>query len=414
MDIGEFREFFLTLGGTFKQTSSIGGFGAAKELILYAWKSWLVFGTDFMLSGKGSKCDNEALPFNGTGFKAVINDPELPNLDNASFTVCGRSDLTINVWYNGSKVESGRKLRSNQELFDFPFGALYVHKSYKNTWENTGHVNVRCGGLYSFDYYIGTDSIYYLNLTDTSVDTLTENREGLRWEIREEMERIITALFENKSESVSRQGEIVVYNLPQITKAIETFEDTQELVDTIVGLANGEVKVDSDIQVASAVRKLNDLDQDRLIEGVQSKIKYLYNSIEIPHAFNTVNNYNPYGKNGLKKHVKKALFEWHTVVAFIHSKCEHLLPYPTFSGISWEHSSRAFHTEISGHEIIFGRYDVITSDNLFLVVEVAIHELAHIMVQTHCSTFESERLRIAECLGNDVEVLLMTMEALRG
>jgi hypothetical protein len=44
MDIESFRSFYLTLGGSKKDSGSIGGFGAAKELLSFAWESWMCKG----------------------------------------------------------------------------------------------------------------------------------------------------------------------------------------------------------------------------------------------------------------------------------------------------------------------------------------------------------------------------------
>ena len=88
MNLQEFRDHYLTLGGTKKETGSIGGFGAAKELLSFAWESWACQGQGFIVSGSGSM-NPESKPDSTLkkGFLVSAIDSNFPS--NAERLECG-------------------------------------------------------------------------------------------------------------------------------------------------------------------------------------------------------------------------------------------------------------------------------------------------------------------------------------
>jgi hypothetical protein len=188
MTLHEFREFFLTLGGTKKETNSIGGFGAAKEILAFAWENWWAKGQGFMCEGHGaanpsSKPDSSqpvgfAIGGSGVLMRSYDIRSAIERVVSYSF------GMKVKVTLNGEVVKPLRLKSKLLETFDF--GSLYaVGKTAGEGTGDAGYAIVTHGSLYSCKHYLGGMRMYHLNVNRGMgpSEVFTESRDSLLYSI---------------------------------------------------------------------------------------------------------------------------------------------------------------------------------------------------------------------------------------
>lgn len=201
MDLPGFRKFFLTLGGTKKRTHSIGGFGAAKEVLSFAWPTWYAKGQSFRVDGKGASAPiSKEAEYAGVakGFALGASDPEMfPRYDMVSAvkSVVHRSSLPLDVYVNGELVPV---IKPDMTLHKrFKWGDLMLVNG-SHGWMGSGCVYIRHGGLHSSEKYIGGPNTFVLEL-NTNMDAdkvFTESRDALKYELNAELDKATAELRE--------------------------------------------------------------------------------------------------------------------------------------------------------------------------------------------------------------------------
>jgi len=182
---------FLVLGGTTKDgTSTTGGFGAAKELLLFPWLSYRLETKGVSLKGHyGNYKYKSSPPRKGVRLKVVMRDGDAVSIQDAK-DVIFRSQipkvsfaLAYREEHGGHKSQEtmqakqmkGKCLRSLEEK-------VKVHAP-KTSGYSTNEVWVRVNGLYMFSVWLGKPikgRQPIVEITGNSVDVLTDNRDGIR------------------------------------------------------------------------------------------------------------------------------------------------------------------------------------------------------------------------------------------
>lgn len=375
MDLEEFRNFYLTLGGTKKESGSIGGFGAAKELLSFAWPSWVCRGQGFMVTGHGADTPQSS-KVGGVdkGFFVGASDGSFYSKDFLASLrrLVGLSNLSCQVICGSADLESGRTLRSNQLFREYDFGKVYIHKSQPAGFEETGHLYIRTRGLFTGSEYIGGDYVYYLDLDKASPDVLTENRDSLRYNIRTQIQQDLQAISRNPGNVEKRSlAKITVHGSYCAASSGHNAERGSFGIED-----GGQVVWRKPFAICEENKKANVATDENLL-----KPKY-----------------------------GKALEVWSTVLNLISDVMEidRFMP-----GLYFGNEAHAIHINLAGQEMIAAGVSEILDDSPFAVLELAMHEIAHHWRADHSQEFESARMTIARTLGNKAMAIVETVRRMQ-
>jgi hypothetical protein len=198
---------FLVPGATTKTGvgGSTGGFGKAKELLVWAWLSWSVHTRDAIVDGSGTEYEVKDAPFlRGTKISVVMPLDQTTSAAAAQAFI-GKCHLPgIRFTVNGTEAKAG--LRKGEEIIDFDGKAILCHnkKAEGSYWG----LLVRANGLYMFDTRItrGVPGALILELTKPSIDLLTANRDGFRdTGLRHSVEDFITVLAKDTTSALDKK-----------------------------------------------------------------------------------------------------------------------------------------------------------------------------------------------------------------
>ena len=369
MSLDEFRLYYLSLGGTRKNTDSIGCFGAAKEILSFAWADYECRGQGFSVAGSGADCpvsDENGIP---KGFSVAASDNGTNGSTGISATeirtqldrLVGLSDLRISVRVDGEKLPTkGRKLRKSQIVKEFPFGTLYVHKSEPNDYERAGYLYIRTRGLYTAIEYVGGDYVYYLDVNAASLDVLTENRDGLRYDVKNAVQRELQAVSRNPAQLE------VVGNAKRIRLYGYAAQTQRDCYDPGLGTF--------DIQNA---------------DGIWRK----------PFAFADDGKTQITNDAGaIRPKYAKALEIWDRTLKLVCAMTGQDEPMP---GLVANMNAEACHFMLETRHVVCALPDSILTKSPFYILELAMHELAHYVRQSHSQEYESERMDIAGKIGDN-------------
>lgn len=242
MDLETLQNGMLTFGGSVKGENSVGGFGAAKKLLLWSHEKYTVTTKVkdspnwIIINGVGLDYDGEYTPGNenesGTIITVKINEnfPWGYNLgssiekeereDRIKKTleyICLRSNFSVNIRFNGEKVKTGEKT----EFKDSNSTA----QIFENTIEQM--VIIRFNGLYMFEAYSPCNHGYYYDCTGSSRDALSQNRESFRYgsEYYDDYVKFLGKLANNKISGIEasanyKKAAIESKNSPKVYNGI--------------------------------------------------------------------------------------------------------------------------------------------------------------------------------------------------
>ena len=381
MNLEDFRLYYLSLGGSRKNAESIGCFGAAKEILSFAWKWYQCRGQGFSVTGSGA--DSPTSDENGIpkGFSVAASDDGANGSTGISTTeiriqldkLVGLSDLRISVKIDGEKLPTkGRKLRKSQIVREFPFGTLYVHKSKPADYEQSGYLYIRARGLYTAIEYIGGDYVYYLDVNAASLDVLTENRDGLRYDVKNAVQRELQAVSRNPAQLE------VVGNAKRIRLYGYAAQTQRNCYDPGLGTF--------DIQNADGIWRK----PFALADDGKTQITNDAGAIRPKYA--------------------KALEIWDRALTMLCALTDIEKPMP---GLVANMNAEGCHFMLETRHVVCALPDSILTKSPFYILELAMHELAHYTRQSHSQEYETERFGIASRIGDNVAAILDTIGRLQ-
>lgn len=180
---------FLCLGGTTKtNTNSVGGFGIAKTVIALAHKSYTIETGALKVTGSGGEFQlSESSGFNGTLTEVVMSGDVSDRLIRTAKRFAGLTQWSGTITVNGDVFECN-KLKGTRRR-DLEFGVVYTNKTESNVCV------VRIGGIPMFTNYCSCDGrMVLVELTGSSSDVLTSNRDGLVTPYSQQLSQFITEL----------------------------------------------------------------------------------------------------------------------------------------------------------------------------------------------------------------------------
>ena len=188
----------LTFGGTKKEEGNSGGFGFAKQILLFAQDSYTILSRDTFAEGQ---CLNyslaDAVYVKGTHITGKYPegwDACAYNMNYYAERFLKKCHLAAKVYLNGVEFKdwkvAGRCCRDNE------WSKLHTKKvSYENCY-----LFVRKNGLFMFEKYIG-ESVkkdIILEITAPSTEILTSNRDGFRAEKSQEFDKLFAEIVSDK------------------------------------------------------------------------------------------------------------------------------------------------------------------------------------------------------------------------
>ena len=236
------RSALLTLNGTYKRAGSVGGFGSAKEIILYAQKSYEIYSLDTLVQGAGLEYTLQpAAPRVGTRITIVPHahyeyskEKFLPIAANF-LRSCGTiADITLNG-------ETIKKRIFDREVKAFSWGRIFVKQMRLMTTE---YAQVRVKGVHMFNHYVGTTKKQVLvEIDQPSTQILTSNRDGFCYgPAKVDFDKAMVDLAINKESFGIKSNKEVITG---VTNYYALLKSNPDRLGTLTNLiANSEFAVD--------------------------------------------------------------------------------------------------------------------------------------------------------------------------
>jgi hypothetical protein len=405
MNLQEFREYFLTLGGTKKDTNSIGGFGAAKEILAFAWENWWAKGQGFMCEGHGaanpsSKPDSsQPVGFAIGGSGMLIRSYDIRS---AIQRVVGYSfGMKVKVTLNGELV---KPMKPKSKLIEtFEFGNMYViGKTAGEGIGDTGYAVVTHGGLYSCKHYLGGMRMYHLNVNRNlgPSDVFTESRDSLLYSISSKVnmaaDTIKTSAQEKHDEPTCR-----IFVLPQKSGASVSIGNQSTMSHIpFVGTYSGGVEISSEPAAQELKRDGFNITSEENLSG----LPFQFAVLRMPGARKRT----ALNATDLSIPDKLAMTTIHITLNVIAKALGRSQP---ISGILYA-KELGLHCKVqSGMTVIAINPKAVFAGPVDLV-DTIIHEFAHEMTGSHGADFESVRGGYVTGLGLKYIKLLMEVVSL--
>ena len=184
------EEALLTLGGTFKQENSVGGFGEAKILLLFCMESFRIHSLDTLATGSVLNYKIGTTNYiSGTRISGKFHENFNYNQDTMiaiAKRVLSMCRTDVKVYVNGELIPKDRQATY---VNDFGLAGKVYSKSSTKT---KNKLYVRQNGVWMFDFDISTKgNLSYIVELKNSVNVLTSNRDGFRnWTVSTEFEKL--------------------------------------------------------------------------------------------------------------------------------------------------------------------------------------------------------------------------------
>lgn len=266
MNYNTLTNAFLSLGGSEKESGSVGGFGKAKEIELFTWDEWSIKTSTgkeaWFVSNEhiGKKPIESITPnFRGTIIK-IKSDTEY---DDATWKYRIRNYIktcTTNckIFVNEDQIKT---LNMRGKKIELDWADVIYNKS-----RDTSEIYVRIGGITMFEKYNSSlKGTVIIDITKPSTEILTSNRESFKYTYSPKYDRLIEEItidtksaFRNKKNTVIENyvGKNIFSYIKKVKEEIEKGD-----VETSPELKQ-EIKEAKDVDDLIKIR-------DRLIEQVQ-------------------------------------------------------------------------------------------------------------------------------------------------
>lgn len=188
----------LALGESGKnfQNGSVGGFGKAKIIILFCHQSYSIRTGTIEVKGVGGDYEiTRDLPyFHGTRTDVFMSGDYVDKLTDNTRTFCEYAQWKGSISLNDEQLKCS--LAKGSPRRELSFGTVYTNKSFEN------RLIVRIGGIPMFHHYTSMDRCVVVELSGTSAQTLTSNRDGLVSTYRHALDAFINELTVDKRKAL--------------------------------------------------------------------------------------------------------------------------------------------------------------------------------------------------------------------
>lgn len=193
MDEGTLVNKLLTLGGSGKNfEGTVGGFGAAKLILYYANASYRIHTGDLLVIGTGAGYDlTRTEHLRGTESTVAIDGDVADELTGHFGTVVTMSQWPGVFTLNGEEV-AGRTRKGTRRR-DLDWAVVYTNNSAP------GKLIVRVAGTPMFVRDVAYKGTVLLELA--SSETLTSNRDSLRWSQQRDLDEFVRDISMSRSKA---------------------------------------------------------------------------------------------------------------------------------------------------------------------------------------------------------------------
>ena len=208
MDIETLENKFMAVGGSKKNKNSTGGFGVAKLILAFSQASYEIRTQDIHVKGCGAKYSVECgLPFvEGMVLTVYMDGEEKSILDHRAAKWVRFTTTKCEIYLNNIKLES---LQPNIARAHTAWCSIYTYDDIK---VYTSYIRVRINGQFMFEIYTSHDCHILVDLVETeSAKCLTSNRDGMNWDYRDKLNKLIEELYDDPSKIKGIEGHVVIY-----------------------------------------------------------------------------------------------------------------------------------------------------------------------------------------------------------
>jgi len=144
---------------------------------------------------------------------------------------CQWKGTIVIVDKSGNIKEYNCSLRKGSFRKDLSFGKLYTNKSYTNK------LIFRINGIPMFQKWVNFEGCVIVEASKGSLETMTSNRDGLKWSYQQEIESVIDAFTTNRSSIMREEPTIEIFgdtyieagiSLKPVNHSTETQQDEPE------------------------------------------------------------------------------------------------------------------------------------------------------------------------------------------
>jgi hypothetical protein len=192
----------FSLGGTGKEfNGTVGGFGKAKILLYFAHASYTIRSGYLEVVGRGGEYEIREVDdyLDGTCSTVVVNGCERDKLESFVWRFSHFGQWHGTILCNDTKYSPSMWKGSPRR--EFSFGTVYTNKLAKNL------MVVRIGGIPMFIKYVSVDRCVVVELSGSSVDRLTSNRDDLLSEYSRELQGFVNELAVDKKSALKKRVE---------------------------------------------------------------------------------------------------------------------------------------------------------------------------------------------------------------
>ena len=217
MSLETLTEVLLALGGSFHDNKdATGAFGKAKEILFFSWDYYRIVTRNYIVEGTGATYSIEEVDEEVKGTHVTIRIQE-----NESFgeivgrftTVAARIETDTKIFVDSHLVlcdfEKGEFLKEIEGI-----GTLYQSK------ENpSGYVDVRINGIWMHQWYVSSDLNdsglrLTMELSHSSLECLTSNRDDMKWEHRNVAQQFINKMMVDQITMLRPDKATIVAKIP--------------------------------------------------------------------------------------------------------------------------------------------------------------------------------------------------------
>lgn len=221
----------LALGesGKAEQTGAVGAFGQAKNILYFAQQEYTIWSGTNLVEGSGGDYTLRTNDEHFDGTKSIVLLKRESGLAHGLaerfkllISMIQRPDIKFTV--NGDPVVGNLKKGCRRR--EFSWGTVYTNNSFQNL------LIVRIGGVPMFTKYVSVDKCVLLELSGTSIKTLTSNRDGLQYKYADQLDEFMRELSVDRL-SALRTQESTSYIHYRGDKLVATQEATSNIREVL-------------------------------------------------------------------------------------------------------------------------------------------------------------------------------------
>jgi hypothetical protein len=186
----------LALGGSGKDfNNAIGGYGRAKELLLFCHLGYQIHTGNLVVAGSGAGYDLAEGDFlAGTESSVLVAGEHVEDLKQQFIRCITLSNWRGNFTLNGQLIEE--RLPRGKLRRDFGWAKIHTNSTHSNL------LIVCIGGLPMFCKHTDYQGCVVVELTGRSSEVLQSSRDGLKWQYAKELDEFVSDLSVNRRKAL--------------------------------------------------------------------------------------------------------------------------------------------------------------------------------------------------------------------